>query len=207
MSTPPTGAGPSAQAGPDTEKEEGEIEPDPPVQPAASWIKTARSGHRSLMTAEKRSVIIFHQYPSPVQLISNDDRAQLQAKAVYNTSTSKSSTSLKPPGKGRRPILNIKAVPVPDSTPRVFIDGVTYEFNPGGKGLKRTSGAYFLIDIGTIRISLQITSNQTPCSGTLTARSPSWSVSSVSSIDSSPTEISPCRNQSKSISTGFSDLC
>ncbi|XAO27442.1 hypothetical protein I312_106296 [Cryptococcus bacillisporus CA1280] len=119
VSTPPTGAGPSAQAGPDTEKEEGEIEPDPPVQPAASWIKTARSGHRSLMTAEKR--------------------AQLQANAVYKTSTSKSSTSLKPPGKGRRPILNIKAVPVPDSTPRVFIDGVTYEFNPGGKGLKRTS--------------------------------------------------------------------
>lgn len=149
----------------------------------------------------------FHQYPSPVQLISNDDRAQLQAKAVYKTSTSKPSTSLKPPGKGRRPILNIKAVPVPDSTPRVFIDGVTYEFNPGGKGLKRTSGEYFLIDVGTIRISLQITSNQTPCSGTLTARSPSWSVSSVLSIDSSPTEISPCQNQSKSISTGVFLLC
>ncbi|AAW45653.1 hypothetical protein CNBH1360 [Cryptococcus deneoformans B-3501A] len=113
----PTGAGSSAQAGPNTEKEEGEIDPEPPAQPAASWVKTARSGHQSLMTAEKR--------------------AQLQANSVYKTS--KSLASMKPPGKGRQPRLKIKAVPVPDGTPRVFIDGVTYEFNPGGKGLKRTS--------------------------------------------------------------------
>ncbi|OWZ35535.1 CCCH zinc finger protein [Cryptococcus neoformans c45] len=113
----PTGAGSTTQAGPSTEKEEGEIEPEAPVQSAASWVNTARSGHRSLMTAEKR--------------------AQLQANSVYKTS--KSSASLKPPGKGRQPRLKVKAVPVPDGTPRVFIDGVTYEFNSGGKGLKRTS--------------------------------------------------------------------
>lgn len=53
----PTGAGSITQAGPSTEKEEGEIEPESPVQPAASWVKTARSGHRSLMTAEKRFVV------------------------------------------------------------------------------------------------------------------------------------------------------
>lgn len=142
-------------------------------------------------------MLYSHQYISPLQLISNDDRAQLQANSVYKTS--KSSASLKPPGKGRQPRLKVKAVPVPDGTPRVFIDGVTYEFNSGGKGLKRTSGEYLLIDTGTIRICLQNTSNRTPYSGTLTARSLDWSVSSVLNIDSNRTEISPCQNQSKCI--------
>ncbi|WVQ74365.1 hypothetical protein IAR50_003965 [Cryptococcus sp. DSM 104548] len=95
-------------------QEEGEIMPEPAQETSSSntWVITNRAGNRSLMTAGKR--------------------AQLQAK---------STKSLQNRNKKPRGRLHIQALPSLQAggTPRVFVDKVSYEFNVGGKGLKRLS--------------------------------------------------------------------
>ncbi|ODN99184.1 hypothetical protein I350_07343 [Cryptococcus amylolentus CBS 6273] len=94
-------------------REEGEILSEPAQSSSSNnWVATNRAGSRSLMTVGKR--------------------AQLHAESTKPMRNSSKKT------RGR---LHIQALPSLQAggTPRVFVDKVSYEFNAGGKGLRRTS--------------------------------------------------------------------
>ncbi|WVN89277.1 uncharacterized protein L203_104498 [Cryptococcus depauperatus CBS 7841] len=80
------------------------------------WAKNQRTGNKSLMTVEKWTEL---------------SNAQSGSSTVHFA---------KRPIKPKRPKLAVKAFPslVPGGTPRVTINGVFFEFMPGGKGLKRS---------------------------------------------------------------------
>nr|ODN93596.1 hypothetical protein L204_04777 [Cryptococcus depauperatus CBS 7855] len=104
-----------------TIKEQGELEDvgSSSAQPnLLRWAKNQRTGNKSLMTVEKWTEL---------------SNAQSGSSTVHFA---------KRPIKPKQPKLVVKAFPslVPGGTPRVTINGVFFEFMPGGKGLKRSEG-------------------------------------------------------------------